>query len=89
MAIPENSNWKIVPDVLTSHHCCDTKNPTPVFFPVLESGATFRFMVVPTARTQDGDLEFAAKCLKTAIAENGAGAKTAAGYGWFRIEEKN
>ena len=89
MAIPENNSWKIVPDVLTSHHGCDTKNPTPVFFPAVETGATFRFMVAPTARTQTGDLEFAANCLKKALSENGAGAKTAAGYGWFKIEEKN
>lgn len=87
MAIPENNNWKIVPDVLTSHHGSDTKNPTPVFFPAVESGATFRFTVAPTARTQDGDLKFAVKCLKAALAENGAGAKTAAGYGWFKIQE--
>ena len=89
MAIPENKEWKIVPDVLTSHGGSDTKNPVPVFFSAVEAGATFRFTVAPTARTQEGDLEFAAECLKKALSENGAGAKTAAGYGWFRIVENN
>ncbi len=85
MAIPENNSWEIVIDVLTSHHGSDTKNPTPVFFPAVERGATFRFTVAPTARTKDGDLEFAVKYLKIALADYGVGAKTAAGYGWFEI----
>lgn len=85
MAIPENTNWKLVVDVLTSHGGSDTQNPVPVFFPAVETGATFRFTVAPTARTKDGDLEFAVKYLKEALSENGVGAKTAAGYGWFEI----
>lgn len=87
MAIPENDKWKLVVDVLTSHQGSDTKNPVPVFFPAVETGATFRFTVAPTARTKDGDLEFAVKYLKEALSENGVGAKTAAGYGWFEIKE--
>lgn len=87
MAIPENTNWKLVVDILTSHKGCDTKNPNPVFFPAVEVGATFRFTVAPTARAKDGDLEFAVKYLKLALAESGVGAKTAAGYGWFEIKE--
>lgn len=88
MAIPENNNWKVVPDVLTSHHGSDTQNPTPVFFPAVEAGATFRFTIAPTSRVKDGDLEFAVKCLKTALSENGVGAKSAAGYGWFEVSQK-
>ena len=88
MAIPENANWKLAVDVLTSHGGSDTQNPIPVFFPAVETGATFRFTVAPTARAKDGDLEFAVKYLKLALAENGVGAKTAAGYGWFEIKEK-
>lgn len=87
MAIPENTKWKLVVDVLTSHQGSDTKNPVPVFFPAVETGAVFRFTVAPTARTQDGDIEFAVKYLKKALSENGVGAKTAAGYGWFEIKE--
>ena len=54
---------------------------------VFEKGATFRVAVAPTARPKEGDLEFAVKYLKLALAENGVGAKTAAGYGWFEIKE--
>ena len=86
-AFPANSNWKMTVDVLTSHQGCDTKNPIPVFFPAVECGAEFVFTVAPTARTQDGDLDFAVKYLKTALMEKGVGAKTAAGYGWFEIKE--
>ena len=83
MAIPEKDDWKLVVDVLTAHGGVDTKNPVPVFFPAVEKGATFRFVIAPTSRTEDGDLKFAARYLKFALAENGVGAKTAAGYGWF------
>ena len=85
-ALPANSEWKMTVDVLTSHQGCDTKNPVPVFFPAVEAGAVFDFMIAPTARTEDGDLEFAERYLKLALTENGVGAKTAAGYGWFEIK---
>ena len=87
MAIPENDKWKLVVDVLTSHKGCDTQNPIPVFFPAVEKGGKFRFTVCPTARAKEGDLEFAVKYLKKALRENGVGAKTASGYGFFEIME--
>lgn len=87
MAVPEKDDWQLVVDVLTAHMGVDTKNPVPVFFPAVEKGATFRFVIAPTPRSQAGDLEFAAEYLKTALQENGIGAKTAAGYGWFEIME--
>ena len=87
MAVPEKNDWTLVVDVLTSHGGVDTKNPVPVFFPAVEKGAAFRFVIAPTSRSKEGDLEFAAKYLKLALAENGVGAKTAAGYGWFEIME--
>ena len=86
-AYPADKNWKLVMDILTTHHGCDTQNPTPVPFLAVECGATFNFMIAPTARTEDGDLDFAEDYLKIALAENGVGAKTAAGYGWFEIKE--
>lgn len=85
-AFPADDGWNLAVDVLTSHHGCDTRNPTPVFFPAVEAGAVFDFMIAPTARTEDGDLEFAERYLKLALTENGVGAKTAAGYGWFEIK---
>ena len=80
-AVPVDSNFKLVTDILTSHHDCDTKNPTPLPFPVVEKGATFTFTLV----SENLDLRVKAiEYLKTALLEDGAGAKTAAGYGWFK-----
>ena len=88
MALPGNTQWKLVVDVLTSHGEGNA-NPIPVFFPAVETGAVFRFVVAPTPRSKDGDVEFAAKYLKIALNEHGIGAKTAAGYGWFEICNDN
>lgn len=85
MAIPENQDWHLVTDILTPHDKQDRKNPVPIVFLTVEKGAFFRFTVAPTARTKDGDLEFAVKYLKHALADYGVGAKTAAGYGWFEM----
>lgn len=82
-------------DVLTCHHmeyyspknpkdrATDDENPNPQFFPVVKAGATFEFVVVPTARGTDALAEKALGYLKMALESNGIGAKTAAGYGWF------
>lgn len=84
-AFPASSDWKLVVDVLTSHGGCDTKNPVPVFFPAVEKGATFRFSLNPVqGRGTKENLDIAVKYLKKGLSENGAGAKTAAGYGWFK-----
>lgn len=85
MAIPENQDWHLAIDILTPHDKQDRKNPIPIVFLTVEKGASFRFTVAPTARTKDGDLEFAVKYLKHALADYGVGAKTAAGYGWFEM----
>ena len=78
--IPADSNWLLVTDILTSHHNCDTQNPTPLPFPVVEKGAKFIFSVVGN----DSKLrKKALYWLKKALEEDGIGAKTAAGYGWF------
>lgn len=83
-AYPVGDNWKLVVDVLTSHGGCDTKNPIPIFFPAVEKGAAFKFSIVPAkGRGSKDDLALALKYLKKGLAENGIGAKTAAGYGWF------
>jgi len=79
-------------DVLTCHHmnyysgktavATDDENPNPQFFPAVKAGAVFRFVLVRLC----GDshhLQFAETNLLRALVENGIGAKTAAGYGWF------
>ncbi len=85
------SNWKLVSDVLTRHNDpadngpMDTKNPVPIVFPAVEKGAQFDFIVAPArACVASSDVEIAAKWLREALQENGVGAKTSAGYGWFR-----
>jgi CRISPR-associated protein Cmr6 len=76
-----DSKWGIVADILTSHHGCDTKNPTPLPFPTVEKGAVFIF----TLLGKNYELrEKATNWLKIALTEDGVGAKTAAGYGWFK-----
>ena len=83
-------------DVLTCHHmdyyagrkevATDDENPNPQFFPVVKAGVSFRFIMVPL-RGGGTQLKFAKDCLKQALEINGIGAKTAAGYGWFEIDQ--
>lgn len=82
-AYPKDKAWNLIPDVLTPHGGNDYSNPTPCFFLAVEKGATFRFGLRRTSRTQAGDLEQAEAWLKQGLFEHGAGAKTIAGYGWF------
>jgi CRISPR-associated protein Cmr6 len=68
------------------------EKPRPNPFPVVEKDAVFSFLFVlnelgrrnPMA---DKLLEAANGWMKVALTENGVGAKTAAGYGWFSIVE--
>lgn len=87
----QGNNWKLVSDVLTKHNDpsdngpMDCKNPLPIVFPAVEKGAQFEFIVAPArAGVAPSDVELAAKWLREALKENGVGAKTSAGYGWFR-----
>lgn len=97
-AVPEGS-VKLETEVLTCHHmdyyagksdkALDNESPIPVFFPVVAEGASFKFTIVPLRRAQILDfdaLQFAQKYLKKGIEEQGVGAKTAAGYGWFDLD---
>lgn len=84
-------------DVLTSHHpnyytgskesAADDEAPVPIFFPAVKSGCVFEFTVKSRAE-DNGELACKAlEYLKCAMAIEGAGAKTAAGYGWFEFDE--
>jgi CRISPR-associated protein Cmr6 len=67
----------------------DIENPVPNFFPAVRAGIDFVFTLVPTPGAAErqpdiaSHLEFAQDCLCRGLSENGAGAKTNAGYGWF------
>ncbi len=72
---------KLETDVLTPHKS-DIKNPVPLFFPVVKKGIKFKFTISPLRNSQN--LKWAKKYLKEGLEENGVGAKTANGYGWFK-----
>lgn len=81
-------------DIVNNHHPDyyegkdapgDWESPNPVYFLAIEALTAFRFFL--SARRRDTPIELlhdAARCLRTALTEAGAGAKTAAGYGWFQ-----
>lgn len=79
----------IVAEVLTPHY---NNNLRPIFFPAVEAGSEFGFAIIAQREiqvpglTQLQVLEGAKNWLQQALTQNGIGAKTGAGYGWFRID---
>lgn len=66
----------------------DWEDPVPVFFPTVAKGAEFVFAVAPRREdVSEEDLELALEWLRGALQLEGAGAKTASGYGRFEIAE--
>ena len=67
----------------------DNENPIPNYFPAVEAGAAFGFAVLlnrTPGSFDGGELLGAARgWAERALTEKGAGAKTAAGYGWFKL----
>jgi CRISPR type III-B/RAMP module RAMP protein Cmr6 len=69
----------------------DDENPVPNYFPGIEKGSEFGFAVLLNRKPEAFGIEAetllsqARLWLESAIKEKGAGAKTAAGYGWFNI----
>ncbi len=84
---------KLERDVVTCHHAkyysgkeakaADDEGPNPQFFPAVAAGETFRFTLAPLRGCTPERLARARGWLVRALTINGAGAKTAAGYGWF------
>ena len=76
------------PDYYQSGNLRDLANesPKPNTFPVVEKGVRYAFCIVENGmRTVDGQLfEKAKSVLLEAITVSGVGAKTGAGYGWFK-----
>lgn len=83
-AFPADTAWSMIVDVLTSHHGSETRNPLPILFPALEKGSLFSFALSPLRGCSEEQLNICARFLKEALKQNGIGAKTSAGYGWFR-----
>ncbi len=94
-AVPETTA-RLVVDIVNCHHkeyyarkkpdATDDELPVPSFFPSVEAGARFVFTLVP--RGADSELLARAKhWLVLALTQNGIGAKTSAGYGWFEYDE--
>lgn len=91
----------VVVDILNPHYpgyyggkrnqARDDENPVPNYFPAVEKDSEFGFAVLlnrePDALGIEAErlLRQARLWLEGAIKEKGAGAKTAAGYGWFSI----
>jgi len=76
--------FEVVVDVLTAHGGKDTQNPIPNFFPAVERGCKFYFTLRKLPNCSDADLAAAQQLLIKGLCDNGIGAKTAAGYGWFK-----
>ncbi len=85
-------NVKIVVDMINPH---TRERLVPNFFPVVKEGSEFGFAAVmvrnlPKKAEEILDkkdiLNTAKRWIKSAITENGIGAKTGAGYGWFGFE---
>jgi|GEM_PF-1528999 len=102
-AFPSAEGFKAVVDVTTCHHpkyytgkkkrATDDEAPNPQFFPAIESGSSFRFILRPLRNHGGGELpssadvlEWAREFLIEGMSLFGAGAKTAAGYGWFTYD---
>jgi CRISPR-associated protein Cmr6 len=82
-------------DVLTPHYASwttvdppgDWRSPVPVPFLVTSTGQSFVFAVVPCRGQTSEDVEIVLAWLRQALSWEGAGAKTAVGYGRF-VEDR-
>ena len=85
-SIPTNKNWEIVKDIMTPHKE-ENKNPKPLPFLSVDRGVSFQFILKEVKREfeipYDDILDQGKDFLENALKENGVGAKTSSGYGWF------
>lgn len=104
-AMPVEGKYRAVTDIVTCHHpkyytgrkarATDDESPNPQFFPVIERGSLFRFLLKPVRTSVADDMpkldavmDWAVDFLREGMTLLGAGAKTSAGYGWFSVDEK-
>jgi len=79
------------PDYYHSGHTADLskERPRPNPFPAVETGAQFAFCLMLNGVNDDPEnLKAAQRWLEQALTVHGMGAKTAAGYGWFSIQNQ-
>ena len=96
------AEWpRLRPDIVNNHHLKyyagdddpgDWEDPIPVYFLSVAEGTTFDFAVsLRIAASTDGSgrelAALAAEWLQAALVHEGAGAKTHAGYGRFRMDD--
>ena len=89
------TEWpRLQPDIVNNHHTTyyqgegdpgDWEEPNMVSFLSVAEGITFDFAVAARAGTHDRFLTLALAWLQGALVHEGAGAKTSAGYGRFRL----
>ncbi len=89
-AYPCNESGEAAPatlavDILTPHGGNDWTDPVPNPFPVVAKGTSFKFAVGPAGPEGAQCVEDAVRWLQKGLTEGGLGAKTAAGYGAFKI----
>ena len=85
---------KLEADVLTPHYANwsendlpgDWRSPTPVPFLVASPGLSMLFGIVPLTKSAGEHIAVTREWLTSALNEFGAGAKTALGYGQFRVQ---
>ncbi len=87
---------KLELDIVTCHHrdyyasadpnavATDTEEPVPVVFPAVAPGHVFTFALAKLRNSSADDLKRARAWLQTGLQTFGLGAKTNAGYGWFK-----
>ena len=90
------TEWpRLQPDIVNNHHAKyyqsesdsgDWEEPNMVSFLSVSEGTTFEFAVAARPRTHDRLLVHALVWLQGALVHEGAGAKTSAGYGRFRLQ---
>ena len=95
------TEWpRLQPDIVNNHHTKydageddpgDWEDPIPVYFLAVTEGTTFDFAVSQrTVVSGDGSSQdlvaLASEWLQAALVQEGAGAKTHAGYGRFRLD---
>ncbi len=96
-AVPDG-RVSLATDIVNCHHmkyygsenpvATDDEQPNPQFFPAVEKDASFLFTLVPLREAGERELDLAKEWLVRALTENGVGAKTSAGYGWFAFSQE-